>query len=124
MITSTRLAGQRFAVLGLARSGLASVESLLAGGADHAARDSYGDSALHVAASLGHTQIVLALLTAGADLAAANNGGQTALHLASYFGFTQTVQALLRQIQNSNVSIEMPSLAESLNAVRNFTVKQ
>ncbi len=37
---------------------------------------------------------------------------------------TQTVQALLRQIQNSNVSIEMPSLAESLNAVRNFTVKQ
>jgi len=37
---------------------------------------------------------------------------------------TQTVQALLKQIQNSNVSIEMPSLAESLNAVRNFTVKQ
>lgn len=37
---------------------------------------------------------------------------------------TQTVQALLRQIQNSNVSIEMPSLAESLNAVKNFTVKQ
>ncbi|PRC91269.1 uroporphyrinogen-III C-methyltransferase [Solimicrobium silvestre] len=37
---------------------------------------------------------------------------------------TQTVQALLRQIQSSNVSIEMPSLAESLNAVRNFTVKQ
>jgi uroporphyrin-3 C-methyltransferase/uroporphyrinogen III methyltransferase/synthase len=36
---------------------------------------------------------------------------------------TQTVQALLRQIQNSNVSIEMPSLAESLNAVRNFTDK-
>jgi len=36
---------------------------------------------------------------------------------------TQAVQTLLRQIQNSNVSIETPSLAESLNAVRNFTVK-
>ncbi len=36
---------------------------------------------------------------------------------------TQTVQALLRQIQSSNVSIEMPSLEDSLNAVRNFTVK-
>ena len=33
MITSPRLAGKRFAVLGLARSGLTSVESLLAGGA-------------------------------------------------------------------------------------------
>lgn len=37
---------------------------------------------------------------------------------------TQAVQSLLRQIQNSKVSIEMPSLAESLNAVRNFTIKQ
>jgi len=37
---------------------------------------------------------------------------------------TQAVQSLLRQIQNSKVSIEMPSLAESLNAVRNFAIKQ
>jgi uroporphyrin-3 C-methyltransferase/uroporphyrinogen III methyltransferase/synthase len=37
---------------------------------------------------------------------------------------TQAVLAVLRQIQNSKVSIEMPSLAESLNAVRNFTAKQ
>jgi UDP-N-acetylmuramoylalanine--D-glutamate ligase len=40
MITSSRFAGQRFAVLGLARSGLASVESLLAGGAEVTAWDS------------------------------------------------------------------------------------
>lgn len=56
------------------------------------------------------------------DMIAAQN------EIAHYFDTrskqTQTVQALLRQIQNSNVSIEMPSLAESLNAVRNFTVKQ
>ncbi len=40
MITSPRFAGQRFAVLGLARSGLASVESLLAGGAEVTVWDS------------------------------------------------------------------------------------
>jgi uroporphyrin-3 C-methyltransferase/uroporphyrinogen III methyltransferase/synthase len=37
---------------------------------------------------------------------------------------TKAVQALLKQIQHSNLSIEMPSLAESLNAVRHFSVKQ
>ena len=36
---------------------------------------------------------------------------------------TQTVQALLKQVQGSNLSIEMPTLAESLNAVRNYKVK-
>lgn len=40
MITSSAFAGQRFAVLGLARSGLAAVESLLAGGARVMAWDS------------------------------------------------------------------------------------
>ncbi|MFZ6645434.1 uroporphyrinogen-III C-methyltransferase [Undibacterium sp. TJN25] len=36
---------------------------------------------------------------------------------------TQTVQALLRQVQSSNLSIEMPTLSDSLNAVRNYKVK-
>jgi uroporphyrin-3 C-methyltransferase/uroporphyrinogen III methyltransferase/synthase len=36
---------------------------------------------------------------------------------------TQTVQTLLRQVQNSNLSIEMPTLADSLNAVRNYKAK-
>ncbi|WP_295751778.1 uroporphyrinogen-III C-methyltransferase [Undibacterium sp.] len=35
----------------------------------------------------------------------------------------QTVQALLRQVQASNLSIEMPTLSDSLNAVRNYKVK-
>ena len=47
--------------------------------------------------------------------------------IAKYFDTrakqTQTVQALLRQVQGSNLSIEMPTLAESLNAVRNYKVK-
>jgi uroporphyrin-3 C-methyltransferase/uroporphyrinogen III methyltransferase/synthase len=36
---------------------------------------------------------------------------------------TQTTQALLRQVQASNLAIEMPTLAESLNAVRNYKAK-
>ncbi|MFZ6748360.1 uroporphyrinogen-III C-methyltransferase [Undibacterium sp. Ren11W] len=35
----------------------------------------------------------------------------------------QTVQSLLRQVQASNLSIEMPTLSDSLNAVRNYKVK-
>ena len=33
---------------------------------------------------------------------------------------TQTAQAFLKQVQGSNLSIEMPNLSESLNAVRNY----
>jgi uroporphyrin-3 C-methyltransferase len=36
---------------------------------------------------------------------------------------TQTVQAALRQVQANNLAIEMPTLAESLNAVRNYKAK-
>jgi uroporphyrin-III C-methyltransferase len=36
---------------------------------------------------------------------------------------SQTVQTLLRQVQGSNLSIEMPTLVDSLNAVRNYKVK-
>ena len=47
--------------------------------------------------------------------------------IAKYFDTrtkqAQTVQALLRQVQGSNLSIEMPTLADSLYAVRNYKVK-
>jgi len=33
---------------------------------------------------------------------------------------TQTVQKLLKQIQSANLTVEMPTLSESLNAVRNY----
>lgn len=36
---------------------------------------------------------------------------------------TQTAQAMLKQVQSSNLAIEMPTLSESLNAVRNFKAK-
>lgn len=37
---------------------------------------------------------------------------------------TQAVQAGLRQVQANNLQIEMPTLADSLNAVRNYKAKQ
>jgi len=49
MLTSPRFSGQRFAVLGLARSGLASVASLLAGGAEVTAWDSREEARAQVA---------------------------------------------------------------------------
>jgi len=36
---------------------------------------------------------------------------------------TQSVQGALRQVQANNLNIEMPTLAESLNAVRNYKAK-
>lgn len=68
----------------------------------------------------------LALLTRNesafrSDLVAAQDA------IAKYFDTrakqTQTTQALLRQVQASNLSIEMPTLADSLNAVRNYKAK-
>lgn len=47
--------------------------------------------------------------------------------LAKYFDTraksTQTAQALLRQVQGSNLTIEMPTLSDSLTAVRNYKAK-
>ena len=55
------------------------------------------------------------------DLAAAQEA------LVKYFDTrartTQTAQALLRQVQANNLAIEMPTLADSLNAVRNYKAK-
>jgi uroporphyrin-3 C-methyltransferase/uroporphyrinogen III methyltransferase/synthase len=36
---------------------------------------------------------------------------------------TQAAQAGLRQVQANNLAIEMPTLADSLNAVRNYKAK-
>ena len=57
MITSPRFAGQRFAVLGLARSGLASVESLLAGGAEVTAWDSREDARAGLEGQIGRAHV-------------------------------------------------------------------
>ncbi|QBE62255.1 uroporphyrinogen-III C-methyltransferase [Pseudoduganella lutea] len=56
-----------------------------------------------------------------ADLLAAQE--MLARHFDTRAGATRTVQTLLRQLQGSNLSIEMPTLSDSLNAVRNYKAK-
>ncbi|WP_338758861.1 uroporphyrinogen-III C-methyltransferase [Massilia sp. METH4] len=56
-----------------------------------------------------------------ADLLAAQE--TLARHFDTRARQTQTVQTLLRQVQGSNLSIEMPTLSDSLNAVRNYKAK-
>ena len=47
--------------------------------------------------------------------------------IAKYFDTrakqTQTAQALIKQVQGSNLSIEMPTLSDSINAVHNYKAK-
>ncbi len=75
----------------------------------------------------------LRLLNARLALLSRNEGtfrddiGSAQETLARYFDTkarsTQSVQALLRQVQANNVTIEVPDLSESLNAVRNYKSK-
>ena len=44
-------------------------------------------------------------------------------HFDTRAATTQSAQALLRQVQAHNVAIDMPSLADSLNAVRTYKSK-
>jgi uroporphyrin-3 C-methyltransferase/uroporphyrinogen III methyltransferase/synthase len=75
----------------------------------------------------------LRLLNARLALLSRNEGtfrddiGSAQQTLGRYFDTkarsTQSVQGLLRQVQANNVTIEVPDLSESLNAVRNYKSK-
>jgi ankyrin repeat protein len=73
-----------------ARSGdAAQVKSLLAAGANHAAADEAGETALMHAAHGGHLAAVQVLIAAGADVNAKSPQGWTALAKAAYNGETE-----------------------------------
>jgi len=73
-----------------ARSGDATqVKSLLDAGADHAAADDAGETALMHAAHGGHLAVVQLLIAAGADVNAKSPQGWTALAKAAYNGETE-----------------------------------
>ena len=67
----------------------AQVKSLLEAGADHAAADEAGETALMHAARGGHVAAVRMLITAGADVNAKSPQGWTALAKAAYNGETE-----------------------------------
>ena len=71
------------------------IEDQLEGNADINAVDSSGQTALHVAASLGMESIVEMLLEKGAKINAMDKSGHTPLHLAAKHGKKDAVHSLL-----------------------------
>ena len=68
MITSPAWKDKKYAVLGLARSGRATAEALLAAGADVNYRGSDGRTALDLARASNNRDIEMLLIQAGAEL--------------------------------------------------------
>lgn len=71
------------------------IESLLAAGADIAARDDYGNAPLHLAAKAGQARAVELLLKHGADAKAVAYNKYTPLHLAAWSGNAEVIALLL-----------------------------
>jgi Ankyrin repeats (3 copies) len=74
---------------------IASVERLVAAGADMNAATSNGMTPLMCAAQNGHIEIVSLLVARGADVYLARNDGATALTLAAFYGHHDVVRALV-----------------------------
>uniref|UniRef100_UPI00358FD0BB E3 ubiquitin-protein ligase MIB2 isoform X2 n=1 Tax=Myxine glutinosa TaxID=7769 RepID=UPI00358FD0BB len=66
-----------------------------------------GHTALHMAAALGHKDILSFLLTAGAELAISDAEGNTALHLASMRNQCEAIELLL----SAGAAVEAQNLA-------------
>ena len=71
------------------------VAGLLDRGADVNAANSYGETALMLAAQDGHTETVAELLARGPNVNAATSNGSTALMFAARNGYTEIILALL-----------------------------
>jgi ankyrin repeat protein len=92
-----------------ARSGdRASVELMIAAGADVNVESAYGVSATTLAAHSNHADVVETLLESGADPNAAN-GGYTALHAAILRGNETAVWSLLKHGADANTPLLAPS---------------
>lgn len=77
---------------------LATVEALIAAGANVNVRTVNGTTPLMVACSKGYSDIVKLLIDHGADPRAKKSDGVTALAIAEHGGFTRTVDILRRAI--------------------------
>lgn len=58
------------------------IQKLVDSGANISAKNSLGNTALHIAAHAGYGKAILALIQFGADIEARNNRGETALYIA------------------------------------------
>jgi len=68
----------------------------------NAKESTFGMTALHVAASKGHIEIVELLLANGSDIEAKEETGRTPLHAAAFRGHAVVVEALLAKGANVN----------------------
>jgi serine/threonine protein kinase len=81
---------------------LIKVRIALKKGANPNAKDKYGLTPLHWAASLGHVEIVKLLLERGANPNTKDNKGRTPLHEAASLGHVEIVKLLLKRGANPN----------------------
>lgn len=84
-------------VASLRRGGADSVELMLAKGAGVNSKDSRGDSAIGLAASIGDVRIMRRLLAAGADVNAVNKRGMTPVNLAASGRSPEAVRLLIEK---------------------------
>ena len=82
------------------------VELLIAKGADVNAKNKYGSTPLHRAASGGHKEIAGILIAKGADVNAKENHGRTPLHGAAFHGHKEVVELLITQGADVNAKNE------------------
>ncbi|KAI9855289.1 MAG: hypothetical protein M1824_006216 [Vezdaea acicularis] len=75
---------------------------LLEKGANVYARDSYGGTALYLAAVEGHEAVVRLLLENGADVEAGDDDGGTALYVAAERGHTAVIRLLLEKVADAD----------------------
>ena len=78
------------------RGDLEQVKRNLAHGVKVGTKDKDGNTALHLAAAGGHTQVAAELLAHGAEVDARNQNGSTPLHGAVYQGHIDIAKLLLR----------------------------
>jgi ankyrin repeat protein len=90
---------------------LKTVQQHIAAGTDLDQKDSYGSTALIIAATFDKTEVAKALIEAGADLNVTNNDGGTALHSAAFLCRTEIVKALLDKGIDKNIKNNYGSTA-------------
>lgn len=93
---------------------VATIEALLAGGANVNAKNKFTSPALHWAADNGDVAAIEALLAAGANVSAKDETGITALHRAAFRGHSAAIEALL--VAGANVNAELKDGKTSLDA--------
>jgi ankyrin repeat protein len=71
------------------------IAALVSAGANVNARQKYGVTPLHIAASYGTPSHIAALLSAGAEVDARTQAGKTPLHIAAAIGTPDNIAALL-----------------------------